>query len=90
MNTLPRSKLGLIVATVFALVSVILAIYSNTCGNDVCGYVGLIPGIPWILFGFFDLSPTLGTIVWYSGIAINVILAYFIVAGIQKLFSRKN
>ena len=90
MNEFIKSKLGLLLATGFALISVALIIYANVCGNDVCGYVALIPTLPWSLLGFFDLSLAMGSIVFYSSFAINTVIVYIITVSIQKLISAKN
>ena len=90
MNEFIKSKLGLLLATGFALISVALIIYANVCGNDVCGYVALIPTLPWSLLGFFDLSPAMGSIVFYCSFIINTVIVYIITVSIQKFISAKN
>jgi len=73
-------------AIAFILLTIALAIYAYTCGNEVCGYIALVPAVPWLFLGSIDLSDTSFIILFLFSIAINTVLVYFIGAGIQKLF----
>lgn len=84
----PKSKFGLTLSIIFFLISVVLAIYSETCGDDICGYVVLIPTFPWWMLSFFIHGSSVAYVLFLLSIVINSIIVYWIGKGVEKLFSK--
>ena len=81
-------KLGLIFAITFAVISIAIIYYSKVCGDDVCGYIVLIPLTPWWIVGYLSLPDVLANVLFYGGFVINTFIFYWIGIGLQKLFSK--
>mgnify|MGYP001608150369 CR=1 FL=1 len=100
---IPKSKIGLTVASIYVLLAIVLIIYSFNCHFDV-GYpftceiaLRLYSVTPWgyliALLAFYpNLSNNL-SLFWLLitlTFLVNTVVAYWLGKGIQRLFTKNN
>ena len=91
---LPKSKLGLTLSLLYLLGSIFFITSQGLFGES---FIAVILGLPWSFFGIYlrySQNNSLFHLVLYLKllvpIVVNIVLLYWIGAGIQRLFSRRE
>ena len=82
----PKSKLGLILAFIYSIITIIIVIYSFTCSGMFCGLWLILPVMPWNFILEGVIRDSLTAFVFLA--VLNAIIFYFIGYFIDRL--RKN
>lgn len=85
----PQSKIGLIFAAIYLLISIVGIIYYSNCGGFLCGMEMLFFCYPWCWYEFLTFLPSFVPEI-LVGILINSIIIYYIGYFLQDVFSKNK
>lgn len=85
-----KNKLGLILVSVYVLISIVATMYAAVCYGAFCGIAMVYLIMPWFLFimrimvesgefGFY--------FIYFALVALNSVILYFISLGLSRLFN---
>ena len=80
-----KSKIGLTLAGIFVIITLILDIQAINCGGMFCGLGAIFPALPWVAIPWIP-----GDYMWwiYFSQLINAVIIYFIGVGISKFINK--
>lgn len=70
-----KSRIGIVLASIFLVITVVLDVYAFTCNQTYCWLIAIFTAMPWIEFSLLSPNNVLNPFIFQI---FNAIIIYFI------------